>query len=77
MSFLRRRERKVDHFQKYKKRQRDMASKFAGEKPKPKQKAVLSRRYRAKEMRKVKKQYGLTRSQMGAIGAGHMKPPWE
>ncbi len=40
-------------------------------------KASVSQRERAKDMRALKKQYGLTRSQMGAIGAGHMEAPWE
>ena len=46
-------------------------------KPSPKQQAEVSKRDRAKGRRGLKRQYGLTRRDMGAIGAAHMAAPWE
>ena len=43
--------------------------------PRPKRKAAVSKRDRAKAWRKVKRHFGLNRRQMGAIGAGHMAAP--
>ena len=46
-------------------------------KVKPKQMSVVSKRKRAKLYRLVKRKYGLTRRDMGAIGAGDRKAPWK
>ena len=37
----------------------------------------IPKRVRAKIHRALKREFGLTRRHMGAIGAGHMVPPWE
>ena len=74
VSRLRGRSRRVDHFEKYKEK---LVSRFAGASLNPRGKNLVSRRDRAKAMRSLKKEYELTRSQMGAIGAGDMKAPWE
>jgi hypothetical protein len=44
---------------------------------KSKKRDRIPKRVRAKNKRWVKKQFGLTRRQMGAIGAGHMTAPWK
>lgn len=41
----------------------------------PRQQASSSKRDRAKCRRYIKHYFGLTRRDMGAIGAGHMEPP--
>lgn len=66
--------RMVDHFQRFKKMvTRDKETRA----PVRSNEAEVSQRDRAKDMRALKKEYGLTRTQMGAIGAGHMEAPWE
>ncbi len=50
---------------------------FWRDKPKPKQRAGISRRERGKRRRGIKRLFKLNRRQMGAIGAGHMAAPWE
>ena len=66
--------RMVDYFGKFKKavtRERDKKAEVRSHGN------VVSKRQRAKEMRALKREYGLTRSDIGAIGAGDMKAPWE
>ncbi len=75
--FKRWRERKVDHFEKYKEAQRVMLNRVVTAHARSKKGDRVLKRVRAKDKRWVKKQYGLTRRQMGAIGAGHMKAPWD
>ena len=71
------RERKVDWFQKYKEAQRVQVKRVVTAHARSKKGDRVPRRDRAKDKRGLKKEYGLTRSHMGAIGAGHMKAPWE
>jgi len=42
--------------------------------PQPKQRSLLSKKERSKIKRQFKREFGLTRRAVGAIGAGHM--PW-
>ena len=72
------RSRKVDHFASYKKQQRSKTSnrKYIKYKPSVK-KGRVSKRDRAKEMRALKKEYGLNRREISMIGAGHKEAPWE
>lgn len=70
--------RKVDHFAKYRVAQRSKTENRRNVKYEPSKKGGRTlKRDRAKDKRWVKKQHGLTRRDMGAIGAGHMKAPWE
>ncbi len=64
----------VDYFQRFKKAVTRDRETRAGVRS---NKAAVPKRERAKEMRALKKEYGLSRSDIGAIGAGHMEAPWE
>ena len=75
--FARGRERKVDHFSRYKKAQRVKVERVLVAHQRSKKGDRVSKRDRAKEMRKLKKEYGLNRRQISMIGAGHMEAPWE
>ena len=44
--------------------------------PAPRQVHPIPKRTRARFKRQLKREHGLTRRDMGAIGAGHMEKPW-
>jgi len=74
--FKRWRERKVDHFEKYKEAQVVKVERVVTAHQRSKKEGRLTKKERGAAMRDFKRKYGLNRSQMGAIGAGHKEAPW-